>query len=106
MKNAFWNIALCIVQWCICLCSPAGGSLRSEPRDDRGDVLEPGARTAGSAERHARWRVQKCLGAEPSVATQLRGGYASLVATMQKPGATDADLGLAVRRDGQAPDGG
>jgi tetratricopeptide (TPR) repeat protein len=32
---------------------------------------------------------------EPSVARQLRDGYASLTATLQKPGTTDGDLGTA-----------
>jgi tetratricopeptide (TPR) repeat protein len=94
MKDAFWNMALCIVH-CAFLCTAL---LAGACGSNSGTTAATSSRPAPAPPDRRTLRaiaLPDLSGAEPSVARQLRGGYASLVATMQKPGTTDADLGMA-----------
>ncbi len=94
MKNAFWNIALCIVHSAFLCAALLAGACGSNSGTTAATSSSPAPAPPDRQTLRA-IALPDLSGAEPSVATQLRGGYASLVATMQKPGATDADLGEA-----------
>src|ERR1700733_8104886 len=97
-KNSLWSIALCIFHRAFLLAAVLAGACGS----NGGTIASTSASTSSSPpEASPDRRTVKAIslpdlsGVEPSVARQLRDGYASLTATMQKSTTTDADLGTA-----------
>jgi tetratricopeptide (TPR) repeat protein len=95
------KFAICIEQFAISI-ALCGVAVQMSACGSNGGTIASTASTSSSLASRApdRWTLRPISlpdlsGVEPSVARQLRDGYASLTATLEKSGTTDADLGAA-----------